>query len=328
MTGRTLVEAREITKYFAAKRGLFGKARAVVKAVDGVTFDIFDGEVFSVVGESGSGKSTLARCLLRLDEPTSGTIKFGGGDWLALKGSALRKARREMQAVFQDPYSSLNPRMTAGASIEEPLIVHKLGTKAERGGRVRALLEQVGLDPSDAARYPHEFSGGQRQRICIARALALSPKLIVLDEPVSALDVSVQAQVINLLRDLRDELGLSYLFIAHGLPVVENISDRVAVMYLGRFCETAPTGELFQNPLHPYTKALFAAVPEPDPQAERTRAPISGEVPSPADPPSGCRFHPRCPVAQERCALETPELREITPGHRAACHFAQPTTHY
>ncbi len=322
MTGRPLVEARKVSKHFAAKSGLLGRTRALVKAVDGVSFDIFNGEVFGVVGESGSGKSTLARCLLRLEEPTSGTIEFGGMDWLTLKGGALRKARREMQAVFQDPYSSLNPRMTAGGSVEEPLLVHKIGTKAERRERVRELLEQVGLDPSDAARYPHEFSGGQRQRICIARALALSPKLIVLDEPVSALDVSVQAQVINLLRDLRDKMGLSYLFIAHGLPVVENISDRVAVMYLGRFCETAPAAELFKTPLHPYTKALLAAAPEPDPESARAQAPISGEIPSPSDPPSGCRFHPRCPIAKERCAAEAPELREISPGHHAACHFA------
>ncbi|MCI4397750.1 MAG: ATP-binding cassette domain-containing protein [Acidobacteria bacterium] len=322
MSERALLQVREVVKHFQARKRLFGRAPAAVRAVDGVSFDISEGEVFAVVGESGSGKTTLARCVLRLEEPTSGTIFFDNEDWLALQGRQLRSARRDMQAVFQDPYSSLNPRMSAGASIEEPLLVHKLGGRKERRERVAELLRQVGLAPSDAERYPHEFSGGQRQRICIARALALSPKLIVLDEPVSALDVSVQAQVVNLLRDLRDELGLSYLFIAHGLPVVENISDRVAVMYLGRFCETAATGELFARPLHPYTKALFAAVPEPDPDAPRAKAPIAGEIPSPTAVPSGCRFNPRCPMAQERCAAEPPELREIAPGHHVACHFA------
>ncbi len=322
MSAPPLLSARSLTKHFPIRKGLLGRAAGRVRAVDDVSFDLSPGEVFSVVGESGSGKSTLARCILRLEEPTSGKVAFDGRDFLALRGRALREARRHIQVVFQDPYGSLNPRMTVGAAVEEPLIIHRAGGRAARQARVADLLRRVGLDPRDAARYPHEFSGGQRQRVCIARALALDPKLVVLDEPVSALDVSVQAQVVNLLRDLRDELGLAYLFIAHGLPVVEHLSDTVAVMYLGRFCEVGPAARVFGRPLHPYTRALLAAAPDPDPAVPKAPAPLSGEIPSPADPPPGCRFHTRCPLAVARCRAEVPELRELSEGHRAACHLA------
>lgn len=316
-----LLSVKALSKHYPIRKGLFGKVVGQVRALDGVSFDVAPGEVFSVVGESGSGKSTLGRCILRLEEPTSGQVTFQGRDLLGLKGAELRKVRREIQVVFQDPYGSLNPRMTVGGAVEEPLVIHSEGDKAQRRARVAELLERVGLHPEAARKYPHEFSGGQRQRIGIARALALNPKFLVLDEPVSALDVSVQAQVVNLLEDLRRELGLAYLFIAHGLPIVEHVSDRVAVMYLGRFCEEGPARELFAAPHHPYTKALLAASPVPDPTVKSKVAPLVGEIPSPAAPPPGCRFHTRCPIAVDRCKNEVPDLREVVPGRRVACHL-------
>jgi len=316
-----LLSVRDLVKHYPIRKGLLGRTVGQVRALDGVSFEVAPGEVFSIVGESGSGKSTLGRCILRLEEPTSGAVSFDGRDLLALKGGALRRVRRELQVVFQDPYGSLNPRMRVGAAVEEPLVIHRAGPRAERRRRVAELLERVGLSAADAAKYPHEFSGGQRQRVGIARALALNPKFLLLDEPVSALDVSVQAQVLNLLDDLRKEFGLAYLFIAHGLAVVEHVSDRVAVMYLGRFCEVGPAAALFAAPLHPYTKALLAASPEPDPAAPRAVAPLVGEIPSPADPPPGCRFHTRCPLAVARCREEIPALRDVAPGRRVACHL-------
>ncbi|MDQ3688265.1 MAG: dipeptide ABC transporter ATP-binding protein [Acidobacteriota bacterium] len=291
----------------------------VVRAVDGVTFEILRGETLGLVGESGCGKSTVGRCLLRLIEPTGGEIYFGDKEVRALSGGDLRRLRREMQIIFQDPYASLNPRLTVRDIVGEPLVVHGLGGKEERRARVADLLRKVGLDPDYMNRYPHEFSGGQRQRIGIARALALNPKLIVADEPVSALDVSVQAQVINLLEDLQKEFDLTYLFISHGLAVVEHISTRVAVMYLGRIVEVASAAELYANPLHPYTRALLSAIPVPDPTRKRDRIVLKGDVPTPINPPSGCRFHTRCPDAIPECSQIDPDLREIAPGHTVAC---------
>jgi oligopeptide/dipeptide ABC transporter ATP-binding protein len=309
-----LVRVRGLFKHFPVEGG-----EDVVRAVDGVTFEIFRGETLGLVGESGCGKSTVGRCLLRLIEPTRGEITFGGEDVLALGGGALRRLRREMQIIFQDPYASLNPRMKVRDIVAEPLAIHGLGDKAERRERVAELLRKVGLDPDYMNRYPHEFSGGQRQRIGIARALALNPKLIVADEPVSALDVSVQAQVINLLEDLQKEFKLTYLFISHGLAVVEHISDRVAVMYLGRIVEVASAAELYANPLHPYTRALLSAIPVPDPTRKRERIVLKGDVPTPINPPSGCRFHTRCPEAVPECSQIDPDLREVAPGHTVAC---------
>jgi oligopeptide transport system ATP-binding protein len=320
-----LLEVRDLVKHYPVAAGLFGRRAGVVRAVDGVTFAVRRGETLGLVGESGCGKTTTGRCILQLERPTSGSVRFQGQELTALRGDRLRRLRRRLQVIFQDPYSSLNPRMTVGQIVEEPLAVHRLAPDAAgRAQRVRALLDQVGLLPQHARRYPHELSGGQRQRVGIARALALEPLLIVCDEPVSALDVSIQAQIINLLEDLQRQLGLTYLFVAHDLSVVRHISDRVAVMYLGRIVELADRQALYETPLHPYTQALLSAVPIPDPEVEarRERVVLRGEVPSPLSPPPGCVFHPRCPIAVARCAAEVPALREIRPGHWAACHLA------
>ena len=309
-----LVRVRSLVKHFPVEG-----SDDVVRAVDGVTFEIMRGETLGLVGESGCGKSTVGRCLLRLIEPTKGEVEFEGRDVLAISGRELRELRREMQIIFQDPYASLNPRLRVRDIIAEPLVIHGMGSREERRSRVADLLSRVGLDPDYMNRYPHEFSGGQRQRIGIARALALNPKLIVADEPVSALDVSVQAQVVNLLQDLQRELGLTYLFISHGLAVVEHISTRVAVMYLGRIVEVASAAELYSLPLHPYTKALLSAIPIPDPKRKRERIVLQGDVPTPINPPSGCRFRTRCPLAIPECAQIDPDLREVSPGHTVAC---------
>ena len=309
-----LVHVRGLVKHFPVEG-----SDDVVRAVDGVTFEILQGETLGLVGESGCGKSTVGRCILRLIEPTSGEVKFDGRDVRAMGARELRELRREMQIIFQDPYASLNPRMRVRDIIGEPLLIHGVKEKEERRARVALLLSRVGLDPDYMNRYPHEFSGGQRQRIGIARALALNPKLIVADEPVSALDVSVQAQVVNLLQDLQSEFGLTYLFISHGLAVVEHISTRVAVMYLGRIVEVASALELYAEPLHPYTKALLSAIPIPDPTRKRERIILTGDVPTPINPPSGCRFRTRCPAAIPECAQIDPDLREISPGHTVAC---------
>lgn len=309
-----LVEVRNLVKHFPVEG-----SEDVVQAVDDVSFEIFAGETLGLVGESGCGKSTVGRCLLRLHEPTDGEILFEGEEIVGLKSDRMRELRREMQIIFQDPYASLNPRMSILSIVSEPLKIHKIADKAGRRELVGELLGKVGLDPAYMHRYPHEFSGGQRQRIGIARALALNPKLIVCDEPVSALDVSVQAQVVNLLQDLQQEFGLTYLFISHGLSVVEHISDRVAVMYLGKIVEIAPATDLYSDALHPYTKALLSAIPVPDPTKKRERIVLEGDVPTPIDPPSGCRFRTRCPLAIDECSREVPELREIRQGHFAAC---------
>ena len=309
-----LVKVRHLVKHFPLEG-----SDDVVRAVDDVSFEILRGETLGLVGESGCGKSTVGRCLLRLIEPTAGESDFDGRNVRILNRGDLRELRREMQIVFQDPYASLNPRMRVGDIVGEPLVIHNIGTKNDRYERVGELLRRVGLDPDYRKRYPHEFSGGQRQRIGVARTLALNPKLIVADEPVSALDVSVQAQVVNLLQELQQEFGLTYLFISHGLAVVEHISTRVAVMYLGRIVEIAPAAELYLRPLHPYTQALLSAIPVPDPKRKRERIVLQGDVPTPINPPSGCRFRTRCPIAIDECARIDPELRELAPGHRVAC---------
>ena len=322
MSSEPLLRVRDLVKHFPVRGGFFGRARETVHAVDGVSFELQAGETLGLVGESGCGKSTTGRCILRLIEPTAGEVWFKGVNVTGLDARGLRALARDMQIIFQDPYASLNPRMTVGDIIAEPMQVHGIGTETERVERVRELLATVGLLPEHARRYPHQFSGGQRQRIGIARALAVNPDLIVCDEPVSALDVSIQAQVVNLLQNLQKRLGLSYLFIAHDLAVVKHISDRVAVMYLGKLVEITDKRTLYRTPLHPYTQALLSAIPVPDPGAQRQRIILAGDVPSAMKPPPGCRFNTRCPHAQPRCREEEPALREAAPGHRVACHFA------
>jgi oligopeptide/dipeptide ABC transporter ATP-binding protein len=317
-----VVQVEQLTKHFPVSRGLIRRRLiGMVRAVEGVSFDIARGETLALVGESGCGKSTTGRLVLRLMDPTAGSVRFKGEEIANLDKQALRQLRRHMQIIFQDPYASLNPRMTVGEILTEPMAVHGIGSEAERQGRARELLDVVGLLPEHARRYPHQFSGGQRQRIGIARALAVNPDLIVCDEPVSALDVSIQAQIVNLLKNLQRRFGLSYLFIAHDLAVVKHVSDRVAVMYLGKLVEIAAKRALYERPLHPYTQALLSAIPRPDPRVRKKRMLLAGDVPSPFAPPSGCRFHTRCPFAEARCREEEPLLREAGNGHRIACHF-------
>ncbi|WP_315730151.1 MULTISPECIES: dipeptide ABC transporter ATP-binding protein [unclassified Bradyrhizobium] len=317
-----LLSVRDLTKAFPIRGGLLKRQIGSVRAVDGVNFDIGASETFGLVGESGCGKSTTGRCVLRLIEPSLGELRFEGKDVMSLSGDRLRALRRDIQIIFQDPYASLNPRMTVGAIIGEALTIHGLAaTRQQYEARIVHLLETVGLQADHMTRYPHEFSGGQRQRIGIARALAVEPKLIICDEPVSALDVSIQAQVINLLEDLQQKFGIAYLFVAHDLSVVEHISRRVAVMYLGRIVETAAARQLYSAPKHPYTEALLSAVPIPDPSVKRKRIRLKGEVPSPINPPPGCHFHTRCPLAKDICSKEVPPLKESAPGHLVACHF-------
>ena len=321
----TILEVRDLVMHFNVRHGLLGGTAGVVRAVDGISFKLRRGETLGLVGESGCGKTTTGRCVLQLERPTSGSVIFEGQDLTKLDTAALRAARKRVQVIFQDPYSSLNPRMTVGQIVAEPMAVHAIEPDAAaRARRVTELLARVGLLPQHARRYPHELSGGQRQRVGIARALAMKPSLIICDEPVSALDVSIQAQIINLLADLQVDFGLSYLFVAHDLAVVRHISDRIAVMYLGKIVELASREDLYDAPKHPYTRALLSAVPIPDPviEEERERQVLKGEVPSPLNPPSGCVFHPRCPIAVERCQRELPRLRTVGAAHEAACHLA------
>lgn len=325
MTETPLLEVRNLKKYFPIKGGLLGRTVGNVYAVDDVSFSVRHGQTLGLVGESGCGKSTLGRSILRLYEPTAGSIRFDGTDLMALGPKDLRSRRRDMQIIFQDPFSSLNPRMTVGTILAEPFVIHKLGSKTEILANVKRLLEIVGLPAEASERYPHEFSGGQRQRIGIARAIALNPKLVVADEPVSALDVSIQSQILNLLVDLRNRLKLSYLFVAHDLAVIEHISDVVAVMYLGKIVEYTSGDQLYAKPRHPYTKALISAIPIPEVNHKKERQILAGDVPSPINPPSGCYFHPRCPAATERCKKEAPKTRDVGAQgseHLVACHYA------
>ena len=319
-----LVVVNDLVKHFPVRGGVFQRIVDWVQAVDGVSFTIREGETLGLVGESGCGKSTIGRTILHLLKPTSGSVQFDGQEVFDLKKSELMPLRRDMQIIFQDPYASLNPRRPISDSIMAGLNIHNIGSRADRVDRVMDILHKVGLEDYHASRYPHEFSGGQRQRIGIARAIALQPKFIICDEPVSALDVSIQSQVLNLLQDLQDEFGLTYLFIAHNLSVVEHISDRVAVMYLGKVVELTSRNELYRNPQHPYTKALMSAIPIPKPSLRRTRTILKGEVPSPLNPPSGCRFHPRCPVAEERCSKEEPPFIDNDTDHWVACFHVNP----
>jgi peptide/nickel transport system ATP-binding protein/oligopeptide transport system ATP-binding protein len=319
--GQALLEIRNLKKYFPVRRGVLARVVSHVKAVDDVSFTIKKGETFGLVGESGCGKTTTGRAVLRLIEPDSGEIRFEGTDMLQLGASELRVLRRDMQIIFQDPYASLNPRMTIRTIVGEPFAIHGIATGSDRDNRVAELLTTVGLEPSVMSRYPHEFSGGQRQRIGIARALALRPKLIVADEPVSALDVSIQSQIINLLADLQVQFGLTYLFISHAIPVIEHISTRIGVMYVGKLVEVGMSQQICVNPKHPYTQALLSAVPVPDPAAKKQRIVLMGDVPTPINPPSGCRFHPRCPIAVDRCKTEEPPLRPLDDGRQVACHL-------
>ncbi len=318
-----LLDVKNLVKHFVAARSPFGRPTAFVKAVDGVSFSVNPGETLALVGESGCGKSTVSRLVLRLIEPDLGEIQFDGRDLRAMNANELRAFRRQAQIIFQDPYASLNPRMTVGQILAEPLVLHGLVPGERRRERVEELLRLVGLEPRASRRYAHEFSGGQRQRIAIARALAVEPKLIICDEPVSALDVSIRSQILNLLRDLQQRLGLAYIFVSHDLAVVKHIADRVAVMNLGHIVETADAGALFASPRHPYSRALLSAIPMPRPGAKRSRVVLEGEMPSPIDPPSGCRFHTRCPYVIDRCRIELPQLLPSTAGHLTACHRSQ-----
>jgi len=321
--GETLVEVKNLVKYFPVRSGLLQRVVNQVKAVDDVSFIVKKGETLGMVGESGCGKTTIGRTMLRLIEPTSGSVSFEGKDVFSLPARELKVVRRDMQIIFQDPYASLDPRVPIGESVMEGLHIHRIGTPKERVSIMHETLKKVGLEDYHARRYPHEFSGGQRQRIGIARALALRPSFIICDEPVSALDVSIQSQVLNILKDLQSEFGLTYLFIAHNLSVVEHVSDRVAVMYLGKMVELTTREDLFRNPLHPYTKALMSAIPVPNPRLKRQRTILKGDVPSPLNPPKGCRFHPRCPVAIKKCSEEEPQFKELLPDHWVACWVAE-----
>jgi oligopeptide/dipeptide ABC transporter ATP-binding protein len=318
-----LLSVRHLKKYFPIRGGILSKITAHVKAVDDISFDIHSGETFGLVGESGSGKTTAGRVILRLLEADAGEIRFDSVDLCQLDAGALRRKRRDMQIIFQDPYGSLNPRMTVRSIVGEPFAIHGLAHGSDREARVAELLKIVGLDPSMMDRYPHEFSGGQRQRIGIARALALKPKLIVADEPVSALDVSIQAQIVNLMADLQQQFGLTYLFISHGIPIIEHISDRIGVMYLGKLVEVGTSGNICVDPKHPYTQALLSAVPNPDPGVKKQRMVLKGDMPGAINAPSGCRFHTRCPIAVDRCQVEEPPLRELADGRLVACHLAE-----
>ena len=320
---KDLVQIKNLVTYFPVRSGLLQRTVAWVQAVDDVSFNIRAGETLGLVGESGCGKTTVGRSILRLVQPTSGSVLFDGKDVLAMRRNELKTIRRDMQIIFQDPYASLDPRVPIGESVMEGLNIHHIGTRHERRDLMIDTLRKVGLEDYHARRYPHEFSGGQRQRIGIARALALRPRFIICDEPVSALDVSIQSQVLNILKDLQADFNLTYLFIAHNLSVVEHISERVAVMYLGKIVEVTSRETLFNMPLHPYTQALMSAIPIADPTLKRQRTILKGDVPSPLHPPSGCRFHPRCPVARENCSVDEPALREIRPGHQVACHYAE-----